>query len=671
MRIGIDTGGTFTDLVLLDGSRVAVHKVRSTPDDPSRAILRGIAEIAGRHDGSDVVHGSTVATNAVLERKGARVALVATAGFEDVLRIGRQTRSELYNFMVEARRPLVDPALTFGIRERVGPHGEILEPLDLAALDELVTVLQAHAVEAVAVCLLHSYVNPDHERQIEARLAAAGLVVSASHRVLPEYREFERWSTTVVNAYVTPLMARYLAALEAPLRTARLGIMQSNGGTVSASRASRVAVRTILSGPAAGAVGAHAVAEAAGYPRVIGFDMGGTSTDVTLIDGAIGMTTESTVGDFPVRIPVIDIHTVGAGGGSIAYIDSGDALRVGPRSAGADPGPVCYGKGTELTVTDANLLLGRLDPHYFLGGRMVLDVDRARACAREFAGRLAMTETALAEGVVRVANANMERAIRVVSVRRGYDPREFALLAFGGAGGMHACDIAETLDISTVIVPRHAGVLSALGMLLADVVKDYSLTVLRPAHEATRDELEGRFAPLVERGRADLASEGFDASRMAIERSLDVRYVGQSYEITTPFAPGYREEFDRRHERLYGYANPGRPAEVVTLRVKAIGRTDKPSLPRMAPAAAAAPEPSAMRPAFFGGRQVDAAVHRMEDLPPGTAGSGPAILAGAQATTVVTPAFRFRIDELGNVIATRAGERPPRARQADLELAEV
>jgi N-methylhydantoinase A/oxoprolinase/acetone carboxylase beta subunit len=430
--------------------------------------------------------------------------------------------------------------------------------------------------------------------------------------------------------------------------------MQSNGGSISAARAKQAAVQTILSGPAAGAVGAHAVAAAAGYPRIIGFDMGGTSTDVTLIDGTIGVTTESTVGDFPVRLPIIDIHTVGAGGGSIAYIDAGGALRVGPRSAGADPGPVCYGKGTELTVTDANLLLGRLDASYFLGGRMTLDEARTRAHVKEFAARLGMAETALAEGIVRVANANMERAIRVVSVQRGFDPRDFALLAFGGAGGMHACEIADTLDIATVIAPRHAGVLSALGMLLADVTKDYSLTVLRRAADVTQEELRERFAPLIARAEADLTTEGFSGDRALIECALDVRYVGQSYEITVPFAADYRATFDARHQQTYGYANPSRGAEVVNLRVKAIGVTQKPSLPRETAAASVpAPEPSTRRTARFGGKATSMAVYRQNDLHAGMEADGPALIAGPEATTVITPAFRFRVDEAGNIIATR------------------
>jgi len=663
MRIGVDTGGTFTDLVLLAGDRLISHKVRSTPDDPSRAILTGLAELASHGTPDEIVHGSTVATNAVLERKGARVGLVATAGFEDVLRIGRQTRRELYNFLVPDRQPLVEPGLTFGIHERLDAGGSVLEPLDESGLDALMATLQACDVEAVAVCLLHSYVNPDHEARVAARLERAGFIVSASHRVLPEYREFERWSTTVVNAYVTPLMARYLTRLETQLAGVPLSIMQSNGGSISATRAKNAAVQTILSGPAAGAVGAHAVALAAGYPQIIGFDMGGTSTDVTLIDGAIGVTTESAVGDFPVRLPIIDIHTVGAGGGSIAYVDTGGSLRVGPRSAGAEPGPVCYGKGTELTTTDANLVLGRLDPDYFLGGRMTLDAERAHSVAKTFAAKLSMTETALAEGIIRVANANMERAIRVVSVQRGFDPRDFALLAFGGAGGMHACEIAETLNITTVIAPRDAGVLSALGMLLADVTKDYSQTVLKPVALVTDADLKLMFAPLLRRAEADLQAEGFAGERAMIECAVDVRYIGQSYEITVPFTSEYRAEFDRRHQQLYGYANPRRGAEIVNLRVKAIGVTQKPQLPREPLRESIAPAPLAFRPAYFGGRVQATALYRRDDLHAGAAAAGPAIISGREATTVIPPNFKFRIDQLGNIIATRQPSSAPRPRK--------
>jgi N-methylhydantoinase A/oxoprolinase/acetone carboxylase beta subunit len=430
--------------------------------------------------------------------------------------------------------------------------------------------------------------------------------------------------------------------------------MQSSGGSLSAAAARRHAVRTVLSGPAAGVVGARAVAEAAGHPRVISFDMGGTSTDVSLIDGQVALTSESVLGDFPLRLPVIDIHSVGAGGGSIAWVDAGGALRVGPGSAGADPGPACYGRGEEPTVTDANLLLGRLDPEYFLGGRMRLDLERARRVVGAFAARLGKDAPAVAEGIVRVANASMERALRVVSVQRGFDPRDFALVAFGGAGGMHACALAESLEIGAVIVPRHAGVLSALGMLLADVTRDFSRSLLVPTAEIDGAELERAFQPLVEQARAELGGEGKGGATALIERSLDLRYIGQSYEITVPFGAGYRDEFDRRHAGLYGYANPRHPTEIVNLRVKAVGITEKPCLPRDPSARTTRAAPASVRPAVFGGREVEAAFFRRDELPAGAFGHGPAVLAGAEATVVIPPGFGFKVDELANVIATRA-----------------
>jgi len=454
----------------------------------------------------------------------------------------------------------------------------------------------------------------------------------------------------VVNAYVAPLIDRYLGRLEQKLDHAKLAIMQSNGGSISSSLARSEAVRTVLSGPAAGVVGAQAVAREAGFPRAISFDMGGTSTDVSLIDGRIATSTDSRVGDFPVRLPVIDIHTVGAGGGSIAFVDSGGALRVGPRSAGSVPGPVCYGVGTELTVTDANLLLGRLDPEFFLGGRMTIDVDRTAEAAKDLARALKLTVGELAEGIVRVANANMERAIRVVSVERGHDPRRFALVAFGGAGGMHACEIAKTLEMATVVVPRHAGVLSALGMLVADVTRDYSASVLRPSRELTMTSLRAYLRPLLDRATTELASEGFTGRRMALEQQLDVRYVGQSFEITLPFTPGYRADFDRQHGRLYGYSNPDRAVEVVAVRVRAAGITDKPSLPFTRPRRTAKPKPAAIRPGRFDGRTQKIAFYRWPDLQPGHAATGPAVITGAEATAVVPPGHRFHIDGFGNVV---------------------
>ena len=674
-RIGVDTGGTFTDLVRVDEQGITVHKVRSTPDDPSRAILAGIRELAETPcpipRGSiaisgtattpeaanlELTHGSTVATNALLERKGARVALLTTAGFEDVLLIGRQTRAELYNFMVEGRKPLIEPGLTIGVHERLAADGSVLQALGPEEIPELIEKLQAKSVDSVAVCLLHSYANPSHERILAEALRSAGFLVSASHEILPEYREFERWSTTTVNAYVTPLMASYLSRLAEGLGAdSTLRIMQSNGGSISAAYASRAAVQTILSGPAAGVVGAQAVAQASGFTRLITFDMGGTSTDVSLIDGVIGTTVDSIVGDFPVRLPVLDIHTVGAGGGSIAWLDSGGSLRVGPRSAGADPGPACYGKGTELTVTDANLLLGRLDPAYFLGGRMALDLDRTRALAKDLAAKLNLTERTLAEGIIRIANSNMERAIRTVSVQRGHDPRDFALLAFGGAGGLHACALAHALDITTVLIPEHSGVLSALGMLLADVTKDYSTSILKPTAAATEAELQHALTPLTERAYADLGAEGFNVIDMLLEPSLDMRYRGQAYEIAIPFTPDFPEAFHRAHARLYGYANPARPTEIVQLRLKATGRTDKPALVQLhGPVEPiSAPEPAFLRQTIFGKRTLPTPLFHRDQLTPGHHGEGPAIHITGQSTNLIAPHWLWKIDASGTLIATR------------------
>ena len=652
-RIGIDTGGTFTDFVRLDHRGLSVHKRKSSPADPAEAILAGLAELAADDPKAAVVHGSTIATNAVLERRGARVALVATAGFEDVLRIGRQTRPQLYNLFVQGPRPIVDPALTFGVTERMKADGRALVAVDLVEVERLGQRLRDLGVEIVAVCLLHSYANPHHERQTARRLARAGLAVSMSSAVLPEYREYERWSTTVVNAYVAPLVDRYLGRLGRALGRRRLSIMQSNGGSISAAAARSQPVRTVLSGPAAGVVGARAVVAAAGISRLISFDMGGTSTDVSLVDGEIATTAEATIGDFPVRLPVLDIHTVGAGGGSIARIDAGGALRVGPMSAGAMPGPACYGTGTDLTVTDANLLLGRLDPEAFLGGRMRLDLRRAQEAAAVLAARIGLRVPELAEGVVRVANAGMERAIRVVSVERGHDPRRFALVAFGGAGGMHACEIAAELRMGTIIVPRHAGVLSALGMLVADVTRDYSATVLRASADLTRRDLVGHFHPLVATAERDLQADGFGPRRSVIVRRLDVRYVGQSHEITVDWSPRYEDAFHRTHARRYGYADPARPTEVVAIRVIASGLTPKPSLPFDPPRSRRLPPPKTLREARFAGRSWRTPTWRWEDLPSGVRGAGPAVIAGAEATVVVPPGFRFSLDGFGNVVLTR------------------
>jgi len=556
VRVGIDTGGTFTDFIFWDGSSWRSDKVRSTPPDPSEAILGGLGSGA-----AEIVHGSTVATNALLERKGARTAFVTTEGFEDLLEIGRQNRAELYNWATRGRRPLVDRDLRFGVAERTLYDGSIERQLSEEALAGLKSALSRSGAETVAVCLLHAYANPTHEQTIGKALRETGLPVSLSHEVLPEYREYERASTTAVNAYVAPLMANYLNRLrEGVGRDTQLRVFQSSGGSMSAHGASQLAVHTVLSGPAGGVQGAAAVARAAGYERFISFDMGGTSTDVALYDGEFSYTSESEIADCPIRVSMLDIHTVGAGGGSIAYLDSGDALRVGPRSAGARPGPVCYGEGAEITVTDANLLLGRIDPDRFLSGRMRLDGERMVHEMKRLAARAGATSERLASAIVDVANSNMERAIRAVSVERGFDPRDFALISFGGAGGLHACQLAERLDIRTVVCPRHAGVLSALGMLCADFTRDYSQSVLGTDPAAA-------FAALERQAARELADEGFDELRLT--RHLDLRYRGQSFEITLPWSE--RTAFPNAHRKLYGYDHGSSQIEAVTARVKAVG----------------------------------------------------------------------------------------------------
>jgi N-methylhydantoinase A/oxoprolinase/acetone carboxylase beta subunit len=673
LRIGVDTGGTFTDLLLLDDSGLHVHKLRSTPDDPARAILEGIRTLTSQQ--AEVTHGSTVATNALLERKGARVALITTAGFEDVLLIGRQTRARLYDFQVQAPRPLIDPGFTLGVHERLAADGSILEPLTQAEVDRILAAVEALNPDSIAICLLHSYANPQHEQTLAVALFAAGYLVCASHQILPEYREFERFATTAVNAYVTPKMSGYLTRLEAGLGPeSSLRIMQSNGGSISATTAKQAAVQTILSGPAAGVVGAQAIAALSGHTRIITFDMGGTSTDVSLIDHTIGTTADSIVGDFPVRLPVLDIHTVGAGGGSIAWLDTGGSLRVGPRSAGADPGPACYGSGSELTVTDANLLLGRLDPTWFLGGRMSLDLARTRALAKTLAKRLNLTERTLAEGILRIANSNMERAIRQVSVQRGHDPRDFALLAFGGAGGLHACDLADALDIRTVLIPEHSGVLSALGMLLADVVKDYSTAILKPTAAITAEALQAALGPLQIRAAADLLAEGFQPSDILLTPTVDLRYRGQAYELPIPFTPGepiaaVESAFHLAHQKLYGYANPLRPTELIQLRLKATGRTEKPFLtagtgtetgcPILAELgwdspARALPEPNTTRTTIFHRRPHPTPIYHRSNLTPGTpVTTGPAIILTGESTNIIPPTWHWQIHPTGTLIASK------------------
>jgi N-methylhydantoinase A len=717
LRVAIDTGGTFTDCVWTDSTgRLRMLKIFSTPADPSQAIVEALSKID--HQGEIVLlHGTTVGTNALLERKGARTALVTTAGFEDVIEIGRQSRPNLYDFFFDRVEPLVPKDLRFGIEERTTSDGEILSEPSPADLKSLGSRVAAQHPESVAISLLFSFANPKNELAMAKALSPLGLSLSISHQILPEFREYERTSTVVINAYLQPLMQRYLenvARRAAGLMSAeeisqisakgpkakgpnkddkdkrtlsskglgeaqrfsaqknnpkslrvsasevvqrnRIFVMQSSGGITALAAAAREPVRTVLSGPAGGVVGAAASARRSGFSRIIAFDMGGTSTDVSLVDGAITMASHAEVAGIPVGVPMLDIHTVGAGGGSLARFDAAGVLRVGPESAGADPGPICYGRGTEPTVTDANLLLGCLQPNRFLGGAFTLDLDRTRRITNEWLKRqgTALPLKRFAAGVVRVVNATMEKAIRVVSIERGRDPRDFALVAFGGAGGLHACALAEALSIPHVIVPALPGALSALGILVSEVVKDYSRTVLwRVAGKIPQARLAHEFAALQEQAAKDFQQEAWQG-RVHYQSSVDLRYRGQGYELNLPFTKNLVADFEKEHARRYGYAHPGREVELVTLRLRAtlptahVGTGTATRASRAKLGSLSTPK----APVSFDGKKLATAIYSRDTLKPGKKYSGPAIITEYSATTVTPPGKRFHLDRAGNLIVT-------------------
>jgi N-methylhydantoinase A len=706
--LGVDTGGTFTDFYLInDDGRVSVHKRPSTPDDPARAILEGLAELSGQaarpglspdlsgEGGTDLVHGSTVATNAIIERKGARTALITTRGFRDVLVIGRQTRPKLYDLSPQREPPLVSDELRLEANERLDYCGEVLQAIDPAEIETLLDYVQQNNVESLAVCFIFSFLNPDHERVVADAARRRRIPTSVSHEVLPEHREFERMSTTVANAYVAPVMERYLSRLEEGARldgVKRLRVMSSNGGSVSPTAAGELAIQTALSGPAGGVAGAFSLAQNAGFDRIITLDMGGTSTDVALCPGRILERDETLVGELPVRGPTVDVVSVGAGGGSIARLDAGGALRVGPESAGAHPGPACYGEGTEPTVTDAHVVLGRIAPKGFLGGRMAthpqLSFEAMARIAKPFGG----DAHGAAEAVLRVANVNMERALRIVSLERGYVTRDFTLVAFGGAGPLHACDLAETLRIQRVLIPPHPGVLSALGMAMAPIVKDLSASVMlmievergvvgashprsekmsRQSYSVSQREevptkmddsplrvLARKRDELEQRGRKELESDGFGLEGLAVQVFLDMRYAGQSYELAIPsesIVPAdFLPAFHAAHHARFGHSDPSRAVEVVNIRVKLLlpgiakrsrkGESGK----RMAKPAAA----SNQREVWFEGKPEVTSVYDRSDLLPGLRFQGPAVVTQMDSTTAVPPGWQGDVDEMGNLILT-------------------
>jgi len=697
LRIAIDSGGTFTDCVWLQDSTLQILKVFSTPADPAQAISEAVLKIAGEIQDIVILHGTTVGTNTLLQRKGARVAFVTTAGFEDSIEIGRQQRPKLYDFFFEKDPALAPAELRFGVDERTSAEGTVLRAPSAASLETMASQIAAQKPQAVAISLLFSFANPANEKAVAAALARLKLPLSVSHQILPEFREYERASTVLVNAYLQPVMQGYFSKLEERLSSGQeraqarvpvpqnqehrrsggsssqpraaavqsskkqIFVMQSSGGITALNTAAGQPVRTVLSGPAGGIVGAAAVARRSGFDRIITFDMGGTSSDVALVDGRPTTTNEADVAGLPVRVPVLDIHTVGAGGGSLARFDAGGALRVGPESAGADPGPICYGRGERPTVTDANLLLGRLPADQFLGGDFQLDLPRAQKIVAQWLkdNNSKLTPEEFAAGVVRVVNANMEKAIRVVSIERGYDPRQFALAAFGGAGAMHACDLAQALRIPRVIVPAYPGALSALGILISDVVKDHSRTVLlrvAPRSKKVRGAAVSAFAaqidPVFAELKRDIAEELKKEDwqgRALFEPSCDLRYRGQGYELNLPYGVDVLQRFHAEHKRRYGYSSPERDVEIVTVRMR--GRVASPEkLSRLKIREEQGRLKSSSQMVHFAGRRYKTQIIPRSSIQQGRRYRGPAIITEYSATTVIPPGLKYQKDRAGNLV---------------------
>ncbi len=644
--VAVDTGGTFTDLVLWRDGALTTLKVPSTPADPAQAVLDGIRRLVPEGQPFLLLHGSTVATNALLERRGARVVLVTNQGFEDIIEIGRQNRPQLYALVGHRPPPLVAREDRIGVPGRIDPRGEEVEPLDAAVLEALSTLVEERHAQSVAVSLLHAYANPAHEHLVAESLESTGLPLSVSSELLPEFREYERTSTTVVNAYVAPVMSRYLGRLSAEAGAERVTIMGSNGGAVPVERARREPVHTVLSGPAGGVVGALDWARRTGHERVLSFDMGGTSTDVSLCPGHALRTREFDIDGQPIAIPVLDIHTVGAGGGSLARLDAGGALRVGPQSAGADPGPICYGRGgTGVTVTDAHVWLGRLPVDAFLGGESRIDREAVRTPLESLARGLGGSPEEAAEGILAVADTAMERALRVISVERGYDPADFAVVAFGGAGALHVAELTRRLGAARALVPPDPGLLSAYGMLASPVTRELSRTLLASTARAGLTALlDGVFGDLERQARAEMLAEGARAETLVAEHWVDARYAGQSFELRVP-ADDWVERFHDLHDERYGYRRPATPVEAVTLRVVVTA----PPIPIEAPRVATASGPPRVQDArvFYGGRELDAVRVWRSDLAAGHALPGPAIVLEYSATTWVPPQWRLEVDAWG------------------------
>jgi len=712
MRVGVDTGGTFTDCVVMDGQRIRVIKVfsgsPSSPEESSSAIVEGVRGLIGRaaHNTVDIIHGTTVSTNSLLERRGASVALVTTHGFEDLIEIGRQARPRLYDFDVRRDPPLVPRRMRWGLQERTAADGSVLvQPSDRELLTLRDKIVRSGA-ESIAVCLLFSFSNPANERLVLQALRPLKIPLSISHQILPEFREYERLSTTTINAYLMPRVGSYLSRLESRANaefsisdasktqletkspahknlpnkrrpTVKVFVMESSGGITTAKQAAREPVRTILSGPAGGVAAAAGLARRLGIRQAISFDMGGTSTDVCLFEGNPRITNETAVGGLPIAVPVIDVHSVGAGGGSLARLDAGGALRVGPESAGASPGPVCYGRGGQRpTVTDANLILGRIDPDYFLGGTFLLEQLTTEEAFRKFirgdvtksfAGRgILSNPIELARGIIAVANANMERALRVISVESGHDPRDFTLIAFGGAGGLQAADLASSLGIARIIIPPNPGTFSALGILLSDAVKDVSQSVLLPVPADTSHRrssafrqclksIDHRFQLLKRAARSELRRDRFPSGKVQVEKHVEVRYAGQSYELTVPFSLRFPRDFEQLHAKTYGYTHGHKPLEIVNLRLRLTIPTAKTQLAKRPGKMAAQNVQKAVlkeKNVWFGNRFFRTPLYDRDHLAIGARIGGPAVVVEYSSATAIPPGFVCKIDDYLNLVLT-------------------
>jgi N-methylhydantoinase A len=674
-RIGVDVGGTFTDFTVLDDSNAAIRffKVPSTPKDPSQAIEDGLRQMIAEF-GIDAAkigylgHGTTVATNIVIERRGARTGLLTTKGFRDVLELGRQARPSIYDYRVQKPPVLVPRERRVEVAERIGPDGAVLMPLDEASLAAGVEALKRAKVESVAICFLHSYRTPAHEKAAKAAVERAmpGVYVSVSSEILPEFREFERASTTVVNAFVGPKMGGYLERFQGRVRSVGIGVqpytIHSNGGLMSIETVRTCPVRSCVSGPAAGVVGAVEIGRVAGFPDLITFDVGGTSTDVSLIRGSTpSYTANRLVAGYPVKTPMIDIHVIGAGGGSIARIDDAGAMKVGPESAGADPGPVAYGRGgTEPTITDANLCLGRLDATSLLGGRMTIDLDAARRVIHDrIAKPLGLSLEVAAHGIIRIANANMSRAIRSVSVEKGYDLSEFALCAFGGAGPLHAAEVAVECGIPRALLPREPGTLCARGMLLTDLSSDYVRSHFSDAGAESWARVLTLFDEMIAEGDAWLDREAIPPARRRFKRVLDARYRGQNFEVKVGCdglgadgLPELEQRFHAAHLLAYGYSIPARDIEFVSCRIQAIGEVPKAPQAKVAGGASLDGAVVAARRMYVDERTGwrEARVYSREVLPVGVAVPGPAVINEMSATTLVMPGQTASVDPWGNIV---------------------